>query len=91
MAEPIVRLMETHMSDRALCRKKVREETECFKEDGGNLSDLPRAILARHELALKMRSASFDQRFRIQSWSEWKSCLFTSVANTISTRDLRVS
>ena len=49
----IARLMETHMSDRTLCRKKVYEDTECFKEDGGNLS--PRAILARHELALKMK------------------------------------
>ena len=53
----IVRLVETHMSDRTLCRK-VCEETECFtcfKEGGGNLSDLPRAILARHELALKVK------------------------------------
>ena len=38
------------MSDRTLCRKKVCEETECFKAEGGNLS-----VLARHELALKMK------------------------------------
>ena len=33
-----VRIMETHMSDRTLCRK-VYDETECFQEGGGNLSD----------------------------------------------------
>ena len=51
----IVRLTETHKSDRTLCRKEVYEETECFEKDGGNLSDLPRATLARHGLALKMK------------------------------------
>ena len=30
----IVRLMETHMSNRTVCRKRVFQETECFKEDG---------------------------------------------------------
>ena len=50
-----VRLMETDMSDRTLCRKKICAETECFEEDGGILPDLPGAILTRHELALKMK------------------------------------
>ena len=34
LGRTIVRFMETHMSNRTVCRKKVYEETECFKEDG---------------------------------------------------------
>ena len=69
----IVRLMETHMSDRTLCLKKAYEEIECFKEDGGNLSDLPRAILARHELALNMmriEPLEIERTIRLSQGSE---------------------
>ena len=48
--------MTNHTADIARCAaRSVYEETDSFKEDGGNLSDLPRTFLARREVALKMK------------------------------------
>ena len=56
----IVRLMDNHISDRTLYRKKFYEETECSQEDGGHL-----LWLASRHLCTTPRVGAQDQAHRL--------------------------